>query len=71
MVFDTVYYIYPPLGTGLESTRQSTWVRPIIDGEDETAIQGKTVNHFDKISSIERCSFRNAFARGNRYERCL
>ncbi|CAF1265204.1 unnamed protein product [Adineta ricciae] len=40
MVFDTVYYIYPPLGTGLESTRQSTWVRPIIDGEDETAIQG-------------------------------
>jgi hypothetical protein len=41
MVFDVVYYIYPPLGTGLQSTRKSTWVRPIIDGEDENAIKGK------------------------------
>ena len=40
MVFDIVYYIYPPSGTGLPSSRQSTWIHPIIDGEDETAIQG-------------------------------
>ena len=46
MVFDIVYYIYPPLGTGLPSSRQSTWVRPIIDGEDETAIQGLLIEIF-------------------------
>jgi hypothetical protein len=40
MAFDVVYYIYPPVATGLEISRKSTWVRPIIDGEDETAIQG-------------------------------
>ncbi|CAF3807600.1 unnamed protein product [Adineta steineri] len=40
MVFDVVYNIYPPLGTGLKTSRKSTWVRPIIDGEDETDIQG-------------------------------
>jgi len=40
IVFDVVYYIYPPIGTGLQTSRKSTWVRPIIDGEDQTAIQG-------------------------------
>jgi hypothetical protein len=41
MVFDVFYYIYPPIATGLETSRKSTWVRPIIDGEDETAVQGE------------------------------
>ncbi|CAF1125311.1 unnamed protein product [Rotaria sp. Silwood1] len=40
IIFDVVYYIYPPKATGLQTSRKSTWVRPIIDGEDETAIQG-------------------------------
>ncbi|CAF1265184.1 unnamed protein product [Rotaria sordida] len=40
ILFDVVYYIYPPKATGLETSRKSTWIRPIIDGEDETAIQG-------------------------------
>jgi hypothetical protein len=40
MVFDIIYYIYPPIATGLEISRKSTWVQPIIDGEDETAILG-------------------------------
>ncbi len=41
IVFDVVHYIYPPEATGLQTSRKSTWVRPIIDGEDETAIRGK------------------------------
>jgi len=40
IVFDIVYYIFPPVATGLETSRKSTWVRPIIDGQDYTAIQG-------------------------------
>jgi hypothetical protein len=40
IVFDVIYYIYPPIATGLDTSRKSTWVRPIIDGEDETAIRG-------------------------------
>ena len=47
MIFDIIYYIFPPVATGLETSRKSTWVRPIIDGEDHTAIDGKT---FTKIS---------------------
>ncbi|CAF3281523.1 unnamed protein product [Rotaria socialis] len=40
IIFDVIYYIYPPKATGLETSRKSTWIRPIIDDEDETAIQG-------------------------------
>ena len=46
MVFDVVYYIFPPEATGLETSRKSTWVRPIIDGEDHTAIDGLHSTHF-------------------------
>lgn len=35
-----IYYIYPPKATGLGTSRKSTWIRPIIDDEDESAIQG-------------------------------
>jgi len=46
MVFDVIYYIYPPSATGLQTSRKSTWVRPIIDGEDQSAIQGISIYLF-------------------------
>lgn len=44
IVFDIVYYIFPPVATGLDTSRKSTWIRPIIDGQDYTAIQGLYFN---------------------------
>ncbi|CAF0712380.1 unnamed protein product [Brachionus calyciflorus] len=39
-MFDIIYYIYPPLATKLKSTRKSTWMNPIVDGEDALRLKG-------------------------------
>lgn len=65
MVFDVIYYIYPPKATGLETSRKSTWIRPIIDGEDETAIQGLNIIFKRNLLLIYIYFFRNTFLRTN------
>lgn len=39
-MFDIIYYIYPPKATKLKSTRKSTWMNPIVDGEDALRLKG-------------------------------
>lgn len=39
-MFDIIYYIYPPKATKLKSTRKSTWINPIVGGEDALRLRG-------------------------------
>lgn len=39
-MFDIIYYIYPPPATKLKSTRKSTWINPVVDGEDALRLKG-------------------------------
>jgi hypothetical protein len=52
IVFDIIYYIYPPVATKLPSTRKSTWLNPVVDGEDALRLRGfKLVEppNFEKV----------------------
>ena len=35
-----IYFIYPPLGTKLKSTRKSTWQNPRVGDEDALRLRG-------------------------------
>lgn len=40
-VLDLVFEIYKPEGTGITDDRKSTWLHPIVDGEDAMKLLGK------------------------------
>ena len=40
VIFDIIYYIYPPLATKLASTRKSTWLNPVVGEEDALRLRG-------------------------------
>ena len=44
IVFDIIYYIYPPQATKLKTTRKSTWLNPTVGQEDALRLRG--LNHF-------------------------
>lgn len=39
-----VFEIYKPEGTGLTNDRKSTWLHPIVEGEDAMKLLGKANN---------------------------
>lgn len=40
-VLDIIFEIYKPEGTGMSGDRKSTWLHPIVDGEDAMKLLGK------------------------------
>lgn len=40
-VLDVVFYVYVPLAAGLDGTRMSTWMSPIIDGVEARRLIGR------------------------------
>ena len=40
-VMDIIYFIYPPVATKVKSTRMSTWLNPMVDGEDAMKLKGE------------------------------
>jgi len=38
---EIAFQIYPPKGTAIPSNRQSTWMTPIIDGQEATKLMGE------------------------------
>ena len=38
---DIIYFIYPPVATKVKSTRMSTWLNPMVDGEDAMKLKGE------------------------------
>lgn len=44
-VLDIVFEIYKPEGTGIKNDRRSTWLHPIIDGEDAMKLLGELPNN--------------------------
>ena len=38
---DIIYYIYPPVASKVKSTRISTWLNPVVDGEDAMKLKGE------------------------------
>lgn len=39
-ILEVVFYIYTPRASGLEHTRRSTWMNPIIDGVEARRLLG-------------------------------
>ncbi|GFN84968.1 abnormal spindle-like microcephaly-associated protein homolog [Plakobranchus ocellatus] len=39
-LMDMIFYIYTPTATGLKNTRQSTWMSPIIEGQEARKLLG-------------------------------
>ena len=48
-VLDLVFEIYKPEGTGIGNDRKSTWLHPIVDGEDAMKLLGNTNNIHSKF----------------------
>lgn len=48
-----IYYIYPPAGTKLKSTRKSTWQNPRVGEEDALRLRG--------FKFIEQPNFENSW----------
>ena len=40
-VLEITFQIYPLKGTGLQSNRKSTWLNPIVDGEEAVKLSGQ------------------------------
>jgi hypothetical protein len=45
-LFDIIYYIYPPVGSKLKSTRKSAWLNPVVGDEDALKLKGKSLSSF-------------------------
>ena len=45
-VMEVAFHLYAPRGTGIINNRKSTWMNPIIDGEEAIKFRGQC-----KISS--------------------
>ncbi|KAL8561568.1 hypothetical protein ACOMHN_024804 [Nucella lapillus] len=52
-IMDRVFYIYTPKATGLQGTRQSTWLNPIIDGVEARRLLG---SEFVEDAPLEVCA---------------
>ncbi|XP_070198029.1 uncharacterized protein [Littorina saxatilis] len=52
-ILDVVFYIYTPRAAGLENTRQSTWMNPIIDGVEARRLIG---SEFVEEAPLEVCA---------------
>ncbi len=42
-VLEVTFQIYPPRGTGIINQRKSTWMNPIVNGEEANKLMGETV----------------------------
>ena len=49
-LLDMVFYIYVPNAAGLENTRCSTWMAPIIDGVEARKLIGMPIGCFGSPS---------------------
>jgi hypothetical protein len=47
---DIIYYIYPPVASKVKSTRISTWLNPVVDGEDAMKLKGEV--YFNKFRKL-------------------
>ncbi|KAH9490369.1 hypothetical protein Btru_033729 [Bulinus truncatus] len=52
-LLDLLFYIYVPPATGLQGTRKSTWMNPIIDGEEGRKLLG---SEFIEPAPLEPCA---------------
>ncbi|XP_048236976.1 uncharacterized protein LOC124127673 isoform X1 [Haliotis rufescens] len=52
-VLDVVFYVYVPLAAGLDGTRMSTWMSPIIDGVEARRLIG---TEFVEPAPLEVCA---------------
>ena len=43
-VLEVTFQIYPPRGTGIVNQRKSTWMNPIVNGEEANKLMGKRVD---------------------------
>ena len=43
-VLEITFQLYPPKGTGIGNTRKSTWMYPIINGEEAVKLIGTYQN---------------------------
>ena len=50
-MLDLIYYIYPPKGSRLKSTRKSTWLNPVVNGEDALRLRGSKLL---EVTSFEK-----------------
>ena len=37
---ELTFHLYPPAATGIKNNRKSTWMNPIVDGEEGNKILG-------------------------------
>lgn len=51
-----IFYIYVPPAVGLKGTRRSTWMNPIIDGQEAKKLLGKVV-HKVHLAHVDRSRF--------------
>ena len=52
-IVEIAFQIYVPKGTKLSSTRQSTWMNPIVDGDEAAMIKlSKKINEETKLEKV-------------------
>ena len=54
-VMELTFHLYPPAATGIKNNRKSTWMNPIVDGEEGNKILGLcalTSSPFVWVSSL-------------------
>jgi hypothetical protein len=70
-MFDMVYYIYPPVGSKLKSTRKSAWLNPVVGGEDALKLRGSKLLEtptFDRVWKLMRESTMSSTANKNMHK---
>ena len=52
-VLDVVFEIYKPEGTGIINDRKSTWLHPIVDGEDAMKLLGMLLAQYKLACALK------------------
>lgn len=47
---ELLWTIYPPEGTGLDTYKRSTWMRPLVDEEEICSVEGNVLNVQHRVS---------------------
>lgn len=63
-MLDVVFEIYKPEGTGIINDRKSTWLHPIVDGEDAMKMLGR---FFTKVLEYFYSAFHCFFIKCGKY----
>ena len=43
-VMELTFQLYPPAATGIKDSRKSTWMNPIVDGEEGNKMLGTSID---------------------------